>query len=224
MVKLQASRGVPEAGVSETSFGAMERLAMLVKKERRVINLHNVRSQFRYLHSIRSDGYDDTFAIPVTEASPTHYLAFPLLAYDSVVGVICVEDPGERFKDNGSEDERYFSILSRKLGEALHALPSVADNEREALFKQAIERARLQWEKESNPFYTILSARERQVAVNVARGYTNAEIARQLFISLRTVTTHLERIYQKLNIPSRAALTRYVVEMGLLAEEPEQGE
>ncbi|UUZ83848.1 response regulator transcription factor [Paenibacillus sp. P26] len=85
-----------------------------------------------------------------------------------------------------------------------------------------MERARLQWAKETDPFHSSLSARERQVAVEVAEGYTNAEIAKRLFISPRTVTTHLERIYQKLDVPSRAALTRYVIEKGPLPEDTER--
>lgn len=40
------------------------------------------------------------------------------------------------------------------------------------------------------------SARERQVSVYVAKGHTNAEIAKALFVSPRTVTTHLERIFK----------------------------
>ena len=46
----------------------------------------------------------------------------------------------------------------------------------------------------------------------VARGLSNAEIAARLFISPRTVTTHLERIYRRLGISSRHELTRYVAD------------
>lgn len=59
-----------------------------------------------------------------------------------------------------------------------------------------------------------LSAREREVAVHVARGLTNAEIAAALGISRRTVATHLERIYERLGIHSRAALAHRVVRQG----------
>ncbi|WP_274365853.1 helix-turn-helix transcriptional regulator [Paenibacillus thermotolerans] len=220
-VRLQASRGVPGAGVNETAFDTMERLAKLVRKERRIIRLHNVRSQFRYLHSIRSNEGDDRNAVHIQEGSPASYLAFPVFAFGAAAGIVCCEDPGEKLS---SLDERYITILSENLGDALQAAPAVEEKDREALFRQSVERARLVWEKKSDPFYTSLSARERQVAVNVAKGYTNAEIAKQLFISPRTVTTHLERIYQKLNVPSRAALTRYAMEMGLLSEETGRNE
>ncbi|HEY3004601.1 MAG TPA: AAA family ATPase [Kribbellaceae bacterium] len=57
-----------------------------------------------------------------------------------------------------------------------------------------------------------LSAREEEVARLVAQGLSNAEVAQRLFISTRTVTTHLQHIYRRLDIPSRAALIRYVLE------------
>jgi DNA-binding CsgD family transcriptional regulator len=57
-----------------------------------------------------------------------------------------------------------------------------------------------------------LSARELEVARLVAEGLTSADIAERLTISTRTVTTHLERIYARLGINSRAALVRYISE------------
>lgn len=57
-----------------------------------------------------------------------------------------------------------------------------------------------------------LSAREWEVAVQVARGLTNVEIAKTLGISRRTVATHLERIYERLGIHSRAALAHRVAQ------------
>jgi DNA-binding NarL/FixJ family response regulator len=57
-----------------------------------------------------------------------------------------------------------------------------------------------------------LTPRETEVASLVAQGLTSAAIAEALFVSLRTVTSHLEHIYTKLGVGSRAALTRLVVE------------
>jgi DNA-binding CsgD family transcriptional regulator/tetratricopeptide (TPR) repeat protein len=63
-----------------------------------------------------------------------------------------------------------------------------------------------------------LSARELEVARLVATGLSNAEVAAELFISPRTVTTHLDRIYSRLGLSSRVALTRYLADSGLLDE------
>lgn len=64
-----------------------------------------------------------------------------------------------------------------------------------------------------------LTRRQIEVARLVAEGLSNAEIADRLYISLRTVTTHLENIYQQLGFNSRTTLTRYVVESGLLDQQ-----
>jgi DNA-binding CsgD family transcriptional regulator len=64
-----------------------------------------------------------------------------------------------------------------------------------------------------------LSERELQVVRLVAAGLSNTEIAGRLFISPRTVTTHLQHVYGRLGIPSRTALTRWVLERGLAAED-----
>jgi DNA-binding CsgD family transcriptional regulator len=55
-----------------------------------------------------------------------------------------------------------------------------------------------------------LTAREWEVAQAVAQGLTNAEIAAQLGISRRTVATHVERIFERLGLHSRAALAHRV--------------
>jgi DNA-binding CsgD family transcriptional regulator/tetratricopeptide (TPR) repeat protein len=57
-----------------------------------------------------------------------------------------------------------------------------------------------------------LSMRETEIAQLVAEGLSNPEIAERLFISRRTVTTHLQHIYSRLGVTSRTGLTRYVVE------------
>jgi two-component system response regulator NreC len=61
-----------------------------------------------------------------------------------------------------------------------------------------------------------LSDREREVLRLLALGHTNQEIARQLYISVRTAETHRAHIMQKLRLSSRADLVRYAIEQGLL--------
>ena len=52
----------------------------------------------------------------------------------------------------------------------------------------------------------------------LALGHTNQEIAKQLFISVRTAETHRAHIMQKLRLSSRAELVRYALERGLLEQ------
>lgn len=58
---------------------------------------------------------------------------------------------------------------------------------------------------EQNPF-TPLSPREKEVARLAARGYSNAQIAEELFISVETVKRHMATIFEKLEIKSRKEL------------------
>jgi two-component system response regulator NreC len=61
-----------------------------------------------------------------------------------------------------------------------------------------------------------LSEREGEVLRLLALGHTNQEIAKQLFISVRTAETHRAHIMQKLRLSSRAELVRYALDHGLL--------
>ena len=61
-----------------------------------------------------------------------------------------------------------------------------------------------------------LSARERELVILVAQGRTDAEIAAQLYISIRTVRSHLDRIRDKTGCRRRADLTRLALSTGLL--------
>jgi len=62
----------------------------------------------------------------------------------------------------------------------------------------------------------LLSAREQQLVTLVAQGHTNAEIAARLYISIRTVTSHLDRIRDKTGYRRRADLTRLALSEGLV--------
>ena len=61
-----------------------------------------------------------------------------------------------------------------------------------------------------------LSARERELVTLVAQGRTNAQIAAQLYISVHTVSSHLDRIRDKTSCRRRADLTRLALSTGLV--------
>jgi non-specific serine/threonine protein kinase len=71
-------------------------------------------------------------------------------------------------------------------------------------------------EPQPAPGLPRLSARERELITLVAQGRTDAQIAGQLFISIRTVRSHLDRIRDKSGCRRRADLTRLALETGLV--------
>lgn len=66
------------------------------------------------------------------------------------------------------------------------------------------------------PEVAELTPRERELVALVARGQTNAEIAGELFISVRTVASHLDRIRAKTGARRRADLTRLALQENLV--------
>ncbi len=69
--------------------------------------------------------------------------------------------------------------------------------------------------KTETPF-DLLTDREREVLQLIAEGYTNREVAKQLFISVKTVEAHRAHIMQKLNIHDIAKLVKYAIQKGLV--------
>ncbi|HWI62594.1 MAG TPA: response regulator transcription factor [Symbiobacteriaceae bacterium] len=63
---------------------------------------------------------------------------------------------------------------------------------------------------------SVLTPREKEILILVAEGFTNAEIAKKLYISEKTVQTHRSNILDKLNIHDRTELVRYAIRHGLV--------
>jgi len=63
----------------------------------------------------------------------------------------------------------------------------------------------------------VLSRREREVFMLLADGVPNRTIAKQLFVSPRTIETHRARVMKKLGVTSTAGIIRYAIRNGILA-------
>lgn len=103
------------------------------------------------------------------------------------------------------------------LGQAIHAAakgdaliaPSVT-----ARLLEAFAGAQ-QTPRQAEPL-EVLTEREEQVLITVARGRTNTEIADELYISLGTVKTHLASLMRKLNARNRVEIAMWAYETGRL--------
>lgn len=65
-----------------------------------------------------------------------------------------------------------------------------------------------------------LSRREREVLELLVRGMTHQEIADQLFVSVKSIETYLARVREKTGLKSRAELTQYGMNVGLMTSTP----
>ena len=88
------------------------------------------------------------------------------------------------------------------------------------LFLPACMAAEL-WQVGSDKGQTVqasrpLSEQETKVLTLIARGFSNAEIAAELVISVKTVETYKARLLEKLNVTKRSELVKYAIEQGLL--------
>jgi DNA-binding NarL/FixJ family response regulator len=68
----------------------------------------------------------------------------------------------------------------------------------------------------SDPELEQLTSREREVLRLIARGYAYKEIARELYISVKTVETHVSAVLRKLQLSNRYQLTRWAMERRLV--------
>ena len=66
-----------------------------------------------------------------------------------------------------------------------------------------------------DPEFDQLTPREREVLRLIARGYTYKEIARELYISVKTVEHHVSSVLRKLQLSTRHQLTRWATERRL---------
>ena len=99
------------------------------------------------------------------------------------------------------------ALLDARLMQCFDAAVSIYDTAEQIREKlQSLGRAH-----ENESPQELLSAREKEIIVGVAKGLTNKQIAEELFISTHTVITHRRNIAAKLQIHSPAGLTIYAI-------------
>lgn len=127
----------------------------------------------------------------------------PLRAGQRPIGLLYAPSHAE----HGDDGVSYFELIATLLG-------------------LSVEHARLrEAPKPPAPHNTdtrieALTKRERQIMSHVAAGLTSREIAERLFLSQRTVEWHRARVMAKLDVDSRAELTRLARDAGLLDDPP----
>jgi DNA-binding NarL/FixJ family response regulator len=67
-----------------------------------------------------------------------------------------------------------------------------------------------------DPEFDLLTDREREVLRLIARGYTYRETGEELYISIKTVETHVSNVLRKLQLSNRNELARWAAERRLI--------
>ena len=139
-------------------------------------------------------------------------------APDAKVLILSMEDDPSYVREAFAAGAFGYVLKEAADSELVEALKQVAAGERyvhPALgARMAVAEAEASARAEEDP----LSDREREVLRLLALGHTNQEIAKTLFISVRTAETHRAHIMQKLRLTTRAELVRYALAQGLLEE------
>lgn len=138
------------------------------------------------------------------------------------------EAPGAKVLMLSMQDDPRYVRESFAAGASGYVLKEAADSELVAAVRQVASGTRYvdpvlgariaaaDAEAERAAEEDPLSDREREVLRLLALGHTNQEIAKTLFISVRTAETHRAHIMQKLRISTRAELVRYAIAQGFL--------
>jgi DNA-binding NarL/FixJ family response regulator len=139
----------------------------------------------------------------------TRFLALSVSdAAEDVVGVIRAGARG--YLTKGSSGRQVSDAVVAVAGGDAVFSPKLAGFVLDAFGATAGEQA------ESTDELDRLSAREREVMRLIARGYAYKEVASELFISVKTVETHVSAVLRKLQLSSRHELTAWALERKLL--------
>ncbi|MFI8771012.1 response regulator [Gordonia sp. NPDC062954] len=156
------------------------------------------------------DGIAATAALKEFENAPAVIVLTTFDADEYVVRALAVGADGFLLKDTPPSD------IVAAIKNVLRGQPALSPSVTAALIKQVIggdgTSARASAARES---LTALTERERAVAVCVAKGASNAEIAAELYMSVATVKAHISHIFAKLGATNRVQVAIALHDAGL---------
>lgn len=166
------------------------------------------------LEFVRAGGVDVALLDLNMPGKPLEILAELTSSEPDVSVIVLTMEQDPAFARQALEAGAKGYLLKRAVeGELVTAIRTVATGETHISTDVAAALARSEQVNESPG---ELTARETEVLTLIARGNTNAEIARGLSLSVRTVETHRTRVQQKLSLSSRPELVGYALEHGLI--------
>ncbi|UUV29064.1 response regulator transcription factor [Amycolatopsis roodepoortensis] len=152
----------------------------------------------------RMDGVEATGLIAARENAPKVILLTTFDLDEYAIAGLRAGASGFLLKD-ASADEVLHAIRAVHAGDAVIARSTT----RRMLDQLAVAR-------ETSPLLNRLTPRERDVLLEIAQGYSNAETAQRLFLSETTVKTHVGHLLAKLEVRDRVQAVIFAYENGLV--------
>ncbi|TME33452.1 MAG: response regulator transcription factor, partial [Chloroflexi bacterium] len=113
------------------------------------------------------------------------------------------------------EQRRYQELLARLRGQLREDTFAAAWREGRGLSADRAVELALRDEAAAAQAAGVLSPRELEIAQLIARGQSNNDIAEQLVVSVKTVETHIQHIFRKLDVKRRAEIAAWVVRQSI---------
>ena len=156
----------------------------------------------------RMDGIAATAALKQLADPPNVIVLTTFDADDYVVRALAVGADGFLLKDTPPDEivHAIKSVLARR--------PALSPSVTAALIKQVVDGGGVRSAQAAQRAES-LTERERDVAVELARGASNAEIAERLYMSLATVKAHISHIFTKLDATNRVQVAICMHDAGL---------
>lgn len=125
---------------------------------------------------------------------------------DFIIKILEVGAKGYLIKDAGA-DEMVTAISTVAKGDTYYS------NHVSQVLVKHITRGK---QSKDSPIQIPLTNREQEVLTLIAQEYSNPQIAKKLFISIRTVDTHRRNLLDKLHVKNTAGLVKAAIRLGLL--------
>ncbi|WP_026918363.1 response regulator [Gordonia shandongensis] len=180
---------------------------------RRAVELHAQDPVDLVLMDLRMpvmDGIEATKALKAASPPPAVIVLTTFDADDHVVRALAVGADGFLLKDTPPEE------IVAAIGAVREGRPALSPSVTAALIKQVVDGHEPTRDRPVADAVAALTDREREVAVNLARGSSNAEIAEALYMSVATVKAHISHIFTKLDASNRVQVAIAMHDAGLV--------
>ncbi|MFW0791427.1 response regulator [Gordonia sp. CPCC 205333] len=167
---------------------------------REALDTHNAEPVDLLLMDLRMpvmDGIEATAMLKGLNSPPAVIVLTTFDADDYVVRALAVGADGFLLKDTPPAD------IVAAIKNVLAGQPALSPTVTAALIKQVVDGHGDDRSVPARRAVESLTAREREVALCLAKGASNAEIAAELFMSVATVKAHISRIFTKLDVSNR---------------------